>query len=517
MNSSYTGSPVVGFGVRQEYQPEEIDHELVRPNHTVSRCCLLSCTVCAAEHPRCTISRNPNSQWLFPRLLDGGCVVCRYGGQFDDISGAAVPVRVGGTTANHAIWSPDQKEAIIQNFATPGADQPANVTWGPKYLESFKVFPKGTKYTIGVTFDSGKKGEDNSATEAAAFYNGIGKDLFAIEVGNEFDVFPVDRNTSTWSIRAYVPEWLSRTSAIAARALPKSTQRIFQAGTFVTPGTISADVSWTAQAAIDLGIASNGLAKTFCTHQYFGAACRPVKPTLAGNVMNRTALIQGMYYHAGASAYTVSKGLPYVIGETNSIACQGLAGASDVFGAAVWSVDYALYAASLNVSNMYWHMGTGYRYSAWQATQNGTTAPGPRPLYYGNWLVATALGNSDAQVVQIVNTSSLAGYAIYSSKRHRAELKSVVLVNMEVFNSTSAPANQRSSVDFSLPKQLGGKDCKANIKRLTAPGAESRDDITFAGRTVALDGTISGRESKERVANGVVNVRASEAVLIMLD
>jgi hypothetical protein len=104
-----------------------------------------------------------------------------------DISGAAVPIRVGGTTANHAIWTPDQEEAIIQNFATPGADQPANVTWGPKYLESFKVFPRGTKYTIGVTFDSGKKGENSSATEAEAFYNGIGKDLFAIEVGNEFD------------------------------------------------------------------------------------------------------------------------------------------------------------------------------------------------------------------------------------------------------------------------------------------------------------------------------------------
>jgi hypothetical protein len=110
-----------------------------------------------------------------------------------DISGAAVPVRVGGTTANHAIWAPDQEEAIIQNFATPGADQPANVTWGPNYLQSFKVFPKGTKYTIGVTFDSGKRGEDNSITEAEAFYNGIGKDIFAIEVGNEFDGnFPID-------------------------------------------------------------------------------------------------------------------------------------------------------------------------------------------------------------------------------------------------------------------------------------------------------------------------------------
>lgn len=224
-----------------------------------------------------------------------------------------------------------------------------------------------------------------------------------------------------------------------------------------------------------------------------------------------------MKYHAGASAYSVSKGLPYVIGETNSIACQGLAGASDVFGAAVWSIDYALYAASLNVSNMYWHMGTGYRYSAWQATQNGTTTPGPRPLYYGNWFIAAALGSSDAQVVPIVNTTSLAGYAVYSSKRHRTELQSVALVNMDVFNSTSTPASQRSSVNFAMPEKLGGKNCKASIRRLTAAGAEVRDGMAFAGRTVALDGTISGYESKERVANGIVNVKASEAVLITLD
>ncbi|XPS81363.1 hypothetical protein M3J09_013301 [Ascochyta lentis] len=232
--------------------------------------------------------------------------------------------------------------------------------------------------------------------------------------------------------------------------------------------------------------------------------------------MNRTALTQQMNYHAGASAYSTSKGLSYVIGETNSIACQGLAGASDVFGAAMWSIDYAFYAASLNVSSMYWHMGTGYRYSAWQAPQNGTTTLGPRPLYYGNWFIATALGHSDARVVPIVNTTSLAGYAIYSSKRHRSELKSIVLVNMEVFNSTSTPASQRSSVDFALPEQLGGKRCQGSVRRLTAAGAEVRDGIIFAGRKVGLDGTINGHESKELVARGVVNVKASEAVLVTL-
>jgi hypothetical protein len=104
-----------------------------------------------------------------------------------DISGSAVPIRIGGTTANHAIWTPGQKEAIIQNFAVPGADQPANATWGPKYLESFKALPKGTKYTVGLTFDSGERGENITAAEATAFYESLGQDLYAFEVGNEFD------------------------------------------------------------------------------------------------------------------------------------------------------------------------------------------------------------------------------------------------------------------------------------------------------------------------------------------
>lgn len=237
---------------------------------------------------------------------------------------------------------------------------------------------------------------------------------------------------------------------------------------------------------------------------------------MAENLMNRTALIAQMKYHASASAYSVSKGLPYVIGETNSIACQGLAGVSDVFGAAVWSVDYALYAASLNVSSLYWHMGTGYRYAAWQATKNGTTEAGPRPLYYGNWMVAQALGEGDVQVISIVNTSSLAGYAVYAAGRKREVLRSVVLVNQEIFNST-ASTGEKGSVEFKLPEELCGGKGRARVQRLTATGAEVRDGITFGGRTVALDGKIQGEIVKEEVQDGIVHVRASEAVLITFD
>jgi hypothetical protein len=238
---------------------------------------------------------------------------------------------------------------------------------------------------------------------------------------------------------------------------------------------------------------------------------------MAGALMNRTAMFPLMAYHAGASAYSVAKGLPYVIGETNSIACQGLAGVSDVFGAAVWSVDYALYAASLNVSSLYWHMGTGYRYAPWQATQNGTTTPGPRPLYYGNWFVAAALGRGSTQVVPIVNTTSLAGYAIYAAQRQRSTLRSIVLVNQDIFNFSTSATSERPSVAFQLPTELCGANAKASVQRLEGKGAEVREAITFAGRSVSLNGEIQGKIAKEPVVDGIVTVKSTEAVLVTFE
>jgi hypothetical protein len=221
-----------------------------------------------------------------------------------------------------------------------------------------------------------------------------------------------------------------------------------------------------------------------------------------------------MAYHKASAEASVAHGLKYVIGETNSIACQGLAGLSDTFASSLWAADYALYGASVGVSQMFWHMGTGYRYNAWQATQNGTTAPGPRPLYYGNLLLAQALSAGNKQVVQILSTPTTAGYAIYgaSKPRQRPGLKAIALVNFNVYNATATPGRARSQIDFQLPAECSGK--KATLQRLTAASVDARDGVTFGGQSVSLTGDITGRKEVEKVKGGVVSVKASEAVLI---
>lgn len=52
---------------------------------------------------------------------------------------------------------------------------------------------------------------------------------------------------------------------------------------------------------------------------------------------------------------------PLIFGETNSLYNQGRPGLSNTFGAALWGLDFNLYAASVGFKRVHMHMGTNYR------------------------------------------------------------------------------------------------------------------------------------------------------------
>lgn len=241
-----------------------------------------------------------------------------------------------------------------------------------------------------------------------------------------------------------------------------------------------------------------------------------------------------MYYHDYLSNYTVSQNSTYVIGETNSISCQGQYGVSDVFGAALWSIDYVLYVATLHVSKIYFHMGTPYRYSAWQpidiinSTAYGTQYKKAKPLYYGNLFTSTVLSGGNKQVSILVNETSFTAYGVYDAEigvgalgkkgqgQGQGKLGSVVLVNLAMWNSTMAGSRPYTEVQLGGLAGLNKNDVAcAKVKRLTSPGVEIADNITFAGQYVASDGSIVGNQVTEKLSSkGTVLVGAGEAVLV---
>jgi hypothetical protein len=62
--------------------------------------------------------------------------------------------------------------------------------------------------------------------------------------------------------------------------------------------------------------------------------------------MNHTNIREFVQDYINVSDFHIAHGRYFTVGETNSISGQGATGISDVFGAALFDVDYALYMAA---------------------------------------------------------------------------------------------------------------------------------------------------------------------------
>ncbi|KAF4534706.1 Glycoside hydrolase family 79 [Lasiodiplodia theobromae] len=444
------------------------------------------------------------------------------------LAGAYPYIRVGGTTQNRNVYYSNQTVALNQTFTNPWDDQPSRLSTGPDWFESFQQFPKGTKYIYGLNFYEGEWGLNNTVEQAIPAWLAMGDSLYAYEIGNEVNGWASSsRRPDNWTIYDYISEWITYSEAVrdGIRAQPghSSDTPYFQGCAYVAPRAqhLANSTTWNVANTIRLGMGDSPMLRSVADHDYMGANCAgaPV-PTLRDNLLDHHHMTSLAYWHEALGAQTSELGVPYALGETNSISCQGTAGVSDVFGAALWAVDYVLYIAGLKgLGRLYFHSGSVYRYAPWQPTTINGTAPYAKPLYYGNLFAAQALGGSgggsgggggvDLQVVSILNETRQTAYGVYEG----AELRSVAVVNLEMFNSTQEEEERVYTV-FKLPEDVDWDG--AEVRRLTAPGVEVKTGVTYAGRSVDDDGKLAGEEEVEAVKDGEVRVGAGEAVLVTL-
>jgi hypothetical protein len=238
--------------------------------------------------------------------------------------------------------------------------------------------------------------------------------------------------------------------------------------------------------------------------------------------MNHTSVTQSVQPHIELNTFHRQNGRRYTIGETNSVSGQGSHGVSDVFGSALWLVDYCLYIASQNITRIHLHQGTSYRYASWLPVQVNGTGPYVKPPYYGNAFVARFLGTSGTQVQNIdLGSDYYSVYTAYESGR----LARLAVLNLHEWNpdnstttsSSSSSSRPTTSFKFALP---GFKS--ALVQSLTAPGALYNTSITMAG--ISYDyhlnqgkGVQVGESGEEiRPAKGVftIDVADSQAAIV---
>lgn len=255
---------------------------------------------------------------------------------------------------------------------------------------------------------------------------------------------------------------------------------------------------------------------------------------MQGTLMNHTNIAAAISAHLSDHETISASGPapPMILGETNSLSVQGLAGVSNAFGAALWSLDYHLLAASEGIQRVHMHQGVDYRYASWQPIGTNRTTLGTKPPYYGQVATAAFLGEKDVKVAQVPleGGEREAAYAAYEDGR----LARVMVINLDTYNTTSNGEGfeplesppERPSVDytFSLPET----DAQSvSLHRLWANGSDALTGVTWDGwsynyelddgRPVRLGNVTVGETVEVRDGEVTVSVPHSSAVMLSFD
>ncbi|KZL86111.1 glycoside hydrolase family 79 protein [Colletotrichum incanum] len=461
-----------------------------------------------------------------------------------ELQGVRPYIRVGGNTQDYALYDESLPYAVNGTYDFERSkDYPTTIHIGSSYFESYGTFAD-TKFTHGFNLGLGANRSEGWETLKATVplaCKAIGKDNLDVwEYGNEPDLFSTSAQgpvrPSSWNESIYVEQWLNGTREIAdilAEACPDFPKPVFMAPSNAgTANRLRAPAQWAAGLNADENIA------TFSTHNYISGAESP-GVTLQGTLMNHTRTVQSVQAHVREYANMTDRFddvPPHILGEHNSLYNQGKPGLSNSFGAALWGIDFNLYAASQGIKRNHMHMGTDYRYQSWQPVNTDTTAIGTKAPYYGNIAIAAFLAppkSSDpVSVVHIPlegDNEQSAAYAAY----HGDTLARLIVINMQAYNSTingtgtTPDPNPKSRKDFGYSFEVPWDGGLANVRRLRANGSDAITGITWdgwsynyeldEGKPVKLDNVTV--EEYALVSGGQVlfTALASEAVIISPD
>ncbi|KAI1800487.1 glycoside hydrolase family 79 protein [Daldinia bambusicola] len=477
-------------------------------------------------------------------------------------SGIKPYIRVGGNTQDFAIFNPELPFALNGTYnLSRSADYPTTIEIGPSYFESYGTWPD-VRFSHG--FNMGGNHDDRQwqtlLQTVPLACEALGRDnLYLWEYGNEPDLFVPAVRTADYDEKDYVAEWLNGTRAIRS-VLQESCPNLLGNDTygFLAPSFAGTTNHLKQPQTWADGINADGDIKLFSSHNYISGAETP-GVTLQGTLMNHTRTALSVGVHAAQNA-AIQPGVPYILGETNSLYHQGRPGLSNSFGAALWALDFALQCAAVGIGRVHFHMGTNYRYASWQPIPTNKTSIGTKPPYYGNVAASAFLGPPGTLIAAVPLSSSSsssssgdldpdtdAAYAAYSPAT--GALSRLLVLNLRAYNYTLDGAGgpelnpaarpgrmyRFTGVDSGVTKEARGTGSgerggeggggEVIVRRLHANGSDAVTGITWdgwsynyeldRGRPVRLENVTVGE--RVGVVDGAVEVNVYDSEAVVLD
>jgi hypothetical protein len=332
-------------------------------------------------------------------------------------------------------------------------------------------------YLLGVDFKS-----DNLAATASAIsaltdpVSGLpAKSIESLELGNEADLYQVSSQADgAWNAGLFSARFAKFAGMSGKVAAP------------VWAGTRGPFFGPRANDPLGSFIAANAAnIKLVDMHQYYGSNCHGA--TLSpGDLLKPVAATKAQAafqpHIAAAHAYH----LPFVLSEWNSASCGGIAGVSDTFESALWTLDGLFEWLKVGLDGVTLTTGINMPYSPWQVRDTGLAVA---PNFYGVRMFLQATQDSARRVnLSLVNKNSRNMKAWATIDAH--QILRVVLINKDrSFNGPIdiAPGAYAAPVSYIL----------------TAPEFNAVSGLSYAGQTFdnSVDGNPVGKLSAPQLAS----------------
>ncbi|KAF2750203.1 glycoside hydrolase family 79 protein [Sporormia fimetaria CBS 119925] len=448
-------------------------------------------------------------------------------------AGAPPHIRLGGNTQDYMLYDKNHDGWYWkwnENSKAQGAYAADSVIYGPRFFEALERLPARTPVTFGLNLAySGNDYREQIVKAAKAARDGMRKvRLYSFEIGNEVDLYlQNEMRRPPWDGNVYKNHFLDRAQAVYDKVLkPAGLPSTF----FEAPATASTmGNSFEIAKLVKYGLLKpwNGLkfVTAWNQHDYFYFISVTPGPLSLDRVMNLDGTNSQFAYWKTQVDVGLNTGLPYVLREMSSVGPIGEKGVSDTFGAALWTLNFFLYAATLDISSVQMHMTDNSFAAAWQPTEREGTVPYIRPQYYAHAAMAQIIGNGngttqigvlDTYEVDRAYKGRIRAYAAYS----RGDLQAYILINTKPANASQP---NRGSYHFELEWPEWALGQQVYHSYLSAPGADSTDGVTFNGIAFSNENgkpsEVDAREHTtqiDRNAISTIALRDSEAVILRL-
>lgn len=430
----------------------------------------------------------PHKNLLTPGLLQN----------LGDYSGVPPQLRIGGNSQDNMVWEDDWNEYYFgQNTNTTQAGQtPADAFFfGPTYFECLNRLPLGSPIVFGLNlaYNGADWATRVTASARAALTMLKNPAVIGFEIGNEPDIYTGNYREVGYGGVQFIAEWISRAEAVTSGVLSDMniTSMFFEPSTTAsTIGKPTFEIASMMTEGINVtsNITNSSYIHGWNQHDYFYFVNVSHYDLTLEWLMDLDNTEAQFAYWAKQVAIGLSYGYPYYLREMASAGPVGLQGISDTFGAALWTLNFFLYAASLNISAIGIHMTANSYAAPWQPNTVNGVEQHVRPSYYAFAAFAQLLGNCNgtARVAEFLgNQSNIRAYGIYGNDT----LRSIIMINSNLVNDTSSNSSG-VTFDLNIPEL---KNQVLYLSTLTAGGANFTTGTTWNGLTYSdSDGSSSG-------------------------